>query len=135
MVIEAEYDIIARDREWVSLLFAEKSKFLNGLNFGKSLAKKGYKPDKPICIIPGILSTQLKVVKSPYPDWEGKRLWINLKLMMVQSLLTENTTFLNFTFFRRSKSKESLSTQTRRKWSCEMYEPRPSFVHTSSLSL
>eukprot|EP01128_Nolandella_sp_AFSM9_P007523 TRINITY_DN414_c0_g1_i2.p1 TRINITY_DN414_c0_g1~~TRINITY_DN414_c0_g1_i2.p1 ORF type:complete len:1634 (-),score=385.98 TRINITY_DN414_c0_g1_i2:134-5035(-) len=62
------------------------TKFLKGTKLGKKLVERGWKADKPILIVPGLLSTQLKVIESPYPDWVGKRLWINLKLMMVQKM-------------------------------------------------
>ena len=49
---------------------------------GKSLGVKyradGYTPKKPVMIIPGLCSSCLKVVQSPYEPWIGKRIWLSM---------------------------------------------------------
>jgi len=60
------------------------------MTIGSKFRARGWSPLKPVLVIPGLCSSCLVVTESPYDDWKGKQIWLNLGSIGFDKILLGN---------------------------------------------
>jgi len=56
-------------------------------SIGEKYRAKGYRPNLPLLIVPGLMSSCLKVVETPYEPWVNRRIWLDTLMIGMDKVL------------------------------------------------
>ena len=54
---------------------------------GEKWRAKGFRPNHPVILIPGLCSSVLRVEQSPYEPWIGKNIWLDMSMIGLDKVL------------------------------------------------